>query len=261
MIRKWFGAIFLIITIPIVFLLALFVSILAVLPIVVITLVIAGVLYLITKLGMHASPERSVEVVFSKAIGKESIENIRDDFLIAFYPGLLELNFDDLDRWSILRQIDKSRDRVIRRVAAGGLAISLVGGGVSIIIGLATNFGWALAIFLLLIAIVTSVSLVTIKILTFSSHNHEFDSLEDLAIMKGWNDGPMQEGTGIALILGVILLSSVFAKPGSPRYEKAMKRIQDHVCIKAGIDPQKWEFVGEEDDSDTVKDEYIKSVQ
>lgn len=258
--RRWLGWILLIFLIPVVFLLALFVSMLIMLPFVVLTLVLAGVLYLITKLGVHASPEKSAEVVFSKAIGKDTIERIRDDLLIAFYPGLQDRNFDNLDRWSVLRQIDRSRDQVIRRVVAGGSAISVVGGAISIFIGKVTAFGWALAIFLVLVAVLISISLVIIRVLTFSSHKHEFDSLDDLAIMKGWNNGPMQEGTVIAKILGMVLLISVFAKPGSSRYEEAMKKIQNHACKKADIDPHKWESTEEEKDVDEMKGESVKKI-
>lgn len=258
MVNRWIGWILLIFLIPIVFLLSLIASAIILLPFVVATLVLAGVLYLITKLGMHISPEEPVETIFEKTIGKETFEEIRDDLLIAFYPGLQDENFENLDRWSTLRQIDMSRDRVIKRVFAGSSTISVAGGLVSVIIGYFTSFGWTLAIFLVLVAILVSVGLVIIRTLTFSSRNHEFDPLDDLAIMKGWNDGPMQDGVAIAQILGMVLVISVFAKPRSQRYDAAMKRIQNHACKRSGIDPHKWETIEEVDGSTETK--LIKSA-
>jgi len=245
MIRRILALVLLIILAPVAILVGISGSILILLPFVLLTLTLAAVLYFIITLGTRASPNQVVEKTILRTVGDGTFTTVRDDLLVTFYPIVLTQNYDNLDRWSVLREIDKSRDRVIRRIAAGSSAISIIGGVISIFIGTYTGFGWALAMLLVLVTILIAVSLASIRILSFRSYEHEFDSLEDLATMKGWNDGPMQNWRTIALAIVMILVILVFAKPGSRSYNTSMRLIQKNSCKKVGIDPQRWHAVEE----------------
>lgn len=186
------------------------VSLLILLPLVLIGLLI--VLWIIDiprKVGQYFDFEGAIRRVLYRVIDPEEMRFFRDDML-HIMESEVEME-EGLDRWGLLREIDKSQQEIELRLKNGEFAFSFVGGVVALLVGNVLGIvygGVVLTLVGLLFSFLVTVRIIITDTLCYKSINHRNEPVRRLALLKGWNTGPIF-GTGA---VGVAVLSAVSSR-------------------------------------------------
>lgn len=224
----------------ILFIIAVLLGILLLVPI----LFVMGVTTLIASipsvLGRRTSGERMAENVVDRFIGKDLLIAIRDDLIEVYIPVLDLPKNEGLDKWGMMREADRAQEIAQDRLVGGESVLTFVGGIVSVLASPVTGLGPAIALFLIFLSITVALRVVAINILAFDSLYYRYLSTKEMIIMRGWNCGPIN-GKEVWLFLLLSLLLSVFAKPGTSRYNFSMSILADLTAARAGRTLDKWQ--------------------
>jgi hypothetical protein len=164
------------------------------------------------RIGQRLDFENAVRKMLYWVVDPEEMLRLRDDML-HIVESEMEVE-DGLDRWGLLREIDSSQGEIEQRLKNGEFAFSFIGGLVALIVG--NLFGIAfggllLTIVGLLFSILVTARIIISDTLCYRSTNHRHESIRRLALLKGWNRGPIY-GSGA---VGVAILSAIASTDGA----------------------------------------------
>lgn len=188
------------------------------------------------KVGQRLDFEDAIRGVLYRAVDPDEMRRFRDDML-HILESEVEVE-DGLDRWSLLREIDKSQNEVERRLKNGEFAFSFVGGLAALAVGnlLGIVFGGILLTVVgLLFSLLVTTRIIITDILCYRSINHRDEPIRRLALLKGWNRGPIF-GSGA---VGVAVLSAIASRKGAG-YRIGRGLLETFAQIKYG-EEDKWQ--------------------
>lgn len=220
---------------------ALRVTVIVLLLVVVLLPVLLGLIILLwivdlpRKVGQRLDFEEVIRVVLYRAVDPEEMRRFRDDML-----HILESEIEvegNLDRWGLLREIDRSQRKVEWRLKNGEFAFSFVGGLTSLVVGnlLGIVFGGILLTVVgLLFSLLVTARIIITDTLCYQSVDHRNEPIRRLALLKGWNRGPIF-GSGA---VGVAILSAIASRDGAG-YRIGRGILKTYAEMKYG-DEGKW---------------------
>jgi hypothetical protein len=183
-------------------------------PILIILLALLTILMMIMnlprKVGEKLNFEQSIRKVVYRIVDPEKMRWLRDDML-HIMESELEIE-EDLDRWGLLREIDKSQEEIEKQLRDGESAFSLIGTISALIIGSMFSIelgGIILTLVVLIFSFLVSIRIIITDTLCYQSVNHRNDPLHRLVLLKGWNRGPIfKSGVIWTAVLSVIATKS-----------------------------------------------------
>jgi hypothetical protein len=197
------------------------------------------------KIGSHLTFEEIIRNVLFSVLNPQEMRNFRDDIL-----HILESEIDenkDWDRWGLLREIDTAQNDIEDRLKDGEFAFTFVGGATAIIIGNVLGLvygGIVMSIVGLIFSLLVAVRVIITDTLCYQSVGHRDDPLPRLALLKGWNRGPIF-GTGA---VGVAILS-VVASRGGTGYRCGIRLLENVAEIQYS-DSDRWRVEQEHSNRD-----------
>jgi nitrogen fixation-related uncharacterized protein len=212
-------------------------SLLILLPLALLGLVIAlWVIDIPRRIGQYFDFEGAIRRVLYRVIDPEEMRLFRDDML-HIVESEVEME-DGLDRWGLLREIDKSQEKIELRLKNGEFAFSFVGGVVALLVGNILGIvygGVVLTLVGLLFSFLVTVRIIITDTLCYKSINHRNEPVRRLALLKGWNTGPIF-GTGA---VGVAVLSAISSRDGGGY--RLGRRILETIAGVMYRDEDKWQ--------------------
>lgn len=187
------------------------------------------------KVGQRLDFEGAIRSVLYRVVDPEEMRQLRDE-LLHILESEIEVE-NDPDRWGLLREIDRSQREVERRLKNGEFAFSFVGGLTALIV---TNLfgivigGILLTVVGLLFSLLVTARIIITDTLCYSSVTHRNDPIRRLALLKGWNRGPIF-GSGA---VGVAILSAFASRDGAG-YIGGRWILETYAEMKYG-DKDKW---------------------
>lgn len=164
------------------------------------------------KVGQYLTLEEAIRRLAFRIFDPHEMRAFRDDML-----HIIESEIDEgekWDRWGLLRDIDTAQDEIEDRLKDGEFAFTFGGGIAALIVGNVfglTYGGIVLTIVGLLFSFVVALRIIITDALCYQSINHQDDSLRHLAILKGWNRGPVF-GKGA---MSIAILSMIASRGGA----------------------------------------------
>lgn len=161
-------------------------------------------------LGDRINVERVTKQVVYGFVDIDKAHQFREDLMMLMeeHGKNAKFNFEDFDRWGLLRTIDLRREKAKADLRNGEFIISFIGGLITILVGIFVNIqvaGILLAALVLLFSLLVILRVVVTDILSYQSHNVDHESIEMLALMAGWNEKQINHGT--SLVMAALLLS------------------------------------------------------
>lgn len=182
------------------------------LPVLLAVMVLLWIVDVPRKVGQRLDFEGAIRSALYRVVNPEEMRRLRDDML-----HILESEIEvesEPDRWALLREIDRSQREIERRLKNGEFAFSFVGGLTALIVGnLLGNIvgGILLTVVGLLFSLLVTARIIITDTLCYSSVPHRNDPIRRLALLKGWNRGPIF-GSGA---VGVAILSAIASRDGA----------------------------------------------
>lgn len=212
---------------------------LAILPFLIIVAIIVTMLAIPYYFGGRISFEAAIGEWLDRIIGNNKLQEVRNDLIIVFIPYLDRADHEELDRWSLLREMDRSHQEVKNRLKTGESVFAFFGGAISVIVIGFTGYMRLLSIFLLFLFLAVTIRVVATDVLAFSPVKNEHLPTAELAYLTRWNRGPVRQ-RGTMLMVFLTLFITLFAPPGSRRYNISMKVLSGSAAIQFGGDYKKW---------------------
>lgn len=191
-----------------------FIAGIAALPFIIVGVIILRIAGLISSipvvLGRRVSVEDMAMKVVYRIVDIDRVHRFRDDLLYILEERYRwSEEFDaDLDRWSLLRQIDLNLEATKKHLREGEFVLSLGGGLLSVVIGGIYGFrlaGIVLALVILFFSVLVVLRVVITEVLSYDSLEVRDEPLEKLILIRGWNAVQVNHST--ALILATFLFS------------------------------------------------------
>lgn len=182
------------------------------------------------KVGQYFTFEDSIRRVLFYVLDPQELRTFRDDMLYIVEAETEES--EEWDRWGLLREIDTAQNEIERRLKDGEFAFTVGGSAVALLIGTVFGFTYAgivLTIVGLAFSLLVSLRIIITDALCYQSINHRNDPIRHLAVLRGWNRGPVF-GTGA---VGLALLS-VIASQGDSGYHLGTELLEEYVKWKVG---------------------------
>lgn len=176
--------------------------------------------------GKRVNVEGFARGLVNRAVDVQVAYDFRDDLLLIMEEHVyqLELDPDEYDRWSLLRQIDEHREEAIDDLQTGESVLSMGGAIVSISLGAWLDIryvGIGLTVVLFFFSILVVLRVVVTDLLSYRSRDVRNDSIESLLLKRGWNETQINHGT--SLVLASILLTASSSEWG---YELGLKFVE-----------------------------------
>jgi hypothetical protein len=222
-----------------VFLAVFFTALLGVLPLLLVVAAVVSMLSIPYYFGGRFSFEGAVSEGLDRIIGNDSMRQVRDDLIMVYVPYLDQESHEKMDRWSLLREIDRSQQEVKSRLKAGESIFAFLGGAVSVIVVGVSGYTRLLSVFLLFLFLAVTVRVTATDILAFCPIRNRHLPTAELAYLTRWNAGPVRE-RGAMLLVFLTLFLSILAPPDSRRYNTAMDVLSQVAARKLGGNYRKW---------------------
>lgn len=222
-----------------VFLALFFIALIAILPLLLIVAAVVTVLSIPYYLGGRFSFEAAISEWLDRIIGNDSMREVRDDLIMVYVPYLDRESHEAMDRWSLLREIDRSQQEAKNRLKTGESVFAFFGGAISVIAVGFSGYTRLLSIFLLFLFLAVTVRVAATDVLAFCPVRNGHLPTAELAYLTRWNAGPVRE-RGTMLLVFLTLFLSLVAPPGSKRYNIAMDALSKVAAIQFGGDYKKW---------------------
>lgn len=162
-------------------------------------------------IGKRIDPEKPARILVNRVVNMDIAHQFRDDLLHLMEEQIYhsDINADELDRWGLLRQIDKDREEAIADLQTGEFMLSLGGAIITIGIGVWGDVRFAgigLTIILIFFSVLVVLRVVVTDLLSYRSNEARHDRIELLALKQGWNETQINHGS--SLVLASVLLTA-----------------------------------------------------
>lgn len=199
----------------------LFLAIILATPIIIASILIIRLIGAISnipaRIGRHISVDTAAKWVVYKSVDVEIAHRFRDDLLFLIAERAKEASEypEKVDRWSVIRMAEIHRQNAISQLRDGEFLLSLIGGMVSVAIGLyfdAKYAGIGIAVLILILSILVVLRIVVTEILSYRRVDLVNESEKMLLVKSGWNKTQMSHGT--SLVLAAVLLTFASSEQG-----------------------------------------------
>lgn len=161
-----------------------------------------------TAIGRFGQIEYWMKSVIDSIVGIQNLETTRND-IIGIFTRQAQIK-EGIDQWSQLRMMELAIERVNLRLLNGEFLITFFGGLLAIVLGVYVGVQWAAILLTLLgavIAMIVFFRTILIDLQAYKADLYVNHPAEEVAVLKGWNDGPMV-GRGSFLMIPLTLLAN-----------------------------------------------------
>jgi len=162
-----------------------------------------------SRIGEQARIDSWLYRGMDKVLDINLMRQFRNDIYYRIRPHI-ELA-EDYDRWWIMREMERSRERTNNALQSGEYAIALLLAFGSVFLDTSLS-GIPVSAMLTFLAIALSglvfIRITTIKILAFKPEVYRDEPTHDLAVRMGFNRGPFSQGSSILIALLTLLIGS-----------------------------------------------------
>ena len=170
-------------------------------------------------------------------VDDDLMREFRDDIFSRIRPHVAFE--EDLERWYIIREMEKDIQRINTALINGEYAIIVLISLSSIFID-RSIYGIPTSVLLTLFALVFSglviTRIVTVKILIFKPEMYTEDSAHDLAVRMAFNRGALSRGASV----GLTIMSILIGISNGLGYEKGLDFIEWYAERSYPTDKKKW---------------------
>lgn len=193
------------------------------LPILFVVIISTYIASIPSRIGERVQIEDWIYRGIKRSLDIDTMQNFRDDIYNRIRPHL-SLS-EDYERWWIIRQMEKDRDRINSALLSGEYVIIIALAVTSILLDISI-YGIPISVVSTLLAVGLSglviIRVVTIKILMFRPELYAEEPTHDLAVRMAFNRGPLSRGSSI----GLALLTLLVGLAGERGYEVGLSLVE-----------------------------------
>jgi hypothetical protein len=193
-----------------------------------------------SRVGERIRIESWIYKILRSTVDVELMQDFRDDVYAVIRPHLAFE--EDLERWHIIREMEKDIQRINTSLVNGEYAIIVLISVSSIFIkrsvyGVPASV--LLTIFALIFSLLIITRIVTMKILVFKPELYIEESPHDLAVRMAFNKGAFSRGASI----GITIIAILIGISGGLGYEKGLNIVEWYAERSHPSKKSKWRAV------------------